>query len=84
MKLWLDKGVWTRKKAKQKAALLDLEKIQTIGVIKHAALGDLMATRPFLITLREYCPNAKITLGEHQLISLTKFMSLMQQITKYQ
>jgi len=62
MKLWLDKGVWTSKKATQKASSLKIEEILSIGVIKHAALGDLMLTRPFLITLREYFPNAKITL----------------------
>jgi ADP-heptose:LPS heptosyltransferase len=63
MKLWLDKGVWTRKQAKQKADKLDFKNIRSIGVIKHAALGDLMATRPFLITLKEFFPDAKITLG---------------------
>ena len=62
MKLWLDKGVWTKKKAQQKAGNLNIEKITSIGVIKHAALGDLMLTRPFLIALRKYFPNAKITL----------------------
>jgi ADP-heptose:LPS heptosyltransferase len=32
-------------------------------VIKYAALGDMYLTRPFLITLRQYCPNARIVLS---------------------
>ena len=33
-----------------------------IAVIRHAAIGDWVATRPFLIELKKYFPNAKITL----------------------
>jgi len=37
--------------------------IQKITVIRHAAIGDFMNIRPFLIELREFFPNAKITLS---------------------
>ena len=37
--------------------------VKTITVIRHAAIGDFMNIRPFLIELREFFPNAKITLS---------------------
>jgi ADP-heptose:LPS heptosyltransferase len=37
--------------------------IKNITVIRHAAIGDFMNIRPFLIELREFFPNAKITLS---------------------
>ncbi len=37
--------------------------IQKITVIRHAAIGDFMNIRPFLIELREFFPYAKITLS---------------------
>ncbi|MDB2563005.1 glycosyltransferase family 9 protein, partial [Sulfurimonas sp.] len=39
------------------------EDVETITVIRHAAIGDFMNIRPFLIELREFFPNAKITLS---------------------
>jgi ADP-heptose:LPS heptosyltransferase len=37
--------------------------IQTIVVIRHAAIGDFMNIRPFLLGLKSFFPNAKITLS---------------------
>ena len=39
------------------------EDINNITVIRHAAIGDFMNIRPFLIELREFFPNAKVTLS---------------------
>ena len=39
------------------------EDIKKITVIRHAAIGDFMNIRPFLIELRKFFPNAKITLS---------------------
>jgi ADP-heptose:LPS heptosyltransferase len=37
--------------------------VKNVTVIRHAAIGDFMNIRPFLIELREFFPNAKITLN---------------------
>ena len=37
--------------------------IKNITVIRHAAIGDFMNIRPFLIELKEFFPNAKVTLS---------------------
>lgn len=37
--------------------------IKKITVIRHAAIGDFMNIRPFLINMKEFFPNAKITLS---------------------
>ena len=37
--------------------------IRSITVIRHAAIGDFMNIRPFLIELRSFFPNAKVTLS---------------------
>lgn len=63
MKIWSWKRTWVASKAPQKAANLHFDNVRTIAVLKHAALGDLMLIRPFLLTLRKYFPNAKITLS---------------------
>ena len=61
MKLWRERQTWQRKNAEEKLAALKIEKIKSIAVIKHAAYGDLLCTRPFLLTLRKYFPSASIT-----------------------
>ena len=63
MKIWIDKSAWTSRGVVQKAAQIGIESIKKIAVIKHAALGDMLLTRPFLITLREYFPKSRITLS---------------------
>lgn len=39
------------------------EDIKNITVIRHAAIGDFVVMRPFLIEMRKFFPNAKITLS---------------------
>lgn len=63
MNLWFKTGAWASKKAKQIAEQLAPEDVKSVAVIRHAAVGDMVLTRPFLIELRRYFPNAKITLS---------------------
>ena len=44
-------------------ARTDPESVQSIAVIRHSALGDMIHTRPFLVELRRAFPNAKITIS---------------------
>lgn len=61
MKLWQEKNTWLARHAQQKLARLAVSDIKSIAVIKHAAYGDLLCTRPFLVNLRRYFPEARIT-----------------------
>ncbi len=61
MKLWCEKRTWVSKNASDKLARLSRKDIRNIAVIKHAAYGDLLCTRPFLIMLRKHFPKAKLT-----------------------
>ena len=61
MKLWHDKRTWVSKKAQKKLERLTQPDIKSIAVIKHAGYGDLLCTRPFLVTLRQAFPQAKVT-----------------------
>lgn len=63
MKIWSWKRTWVAAKAPAKAENLHFNDVRSIAVLKHAALGDMLLTRPFLLTLRQYFPNAKITLS---------------------
>lgn len=63
MKLWKEANTWQSKKAAEKLARIEIADIQTIAVIKHAAFGDMLLLRPFLIELRKAFPKAKITLS---------------------
>ncbi len=63
MKTWYIRGVWATKKAKQNLARLSFEDVKSIAVIRHAALGDMVLTRCFIIEARKLFPNAKITLS---------------------
>lgn len=63
MKLWFKNGAWASKRARRVAAELVPAQIRRIGVIRHAALGDMVLTRPFLIELRRHFPNAFLTLS---------------------
>jgi len=58
----MERGGWVAKHAREKAAQLEYEKVETIAVIRHAAMGDMVLTRPFLLELRRHFPKAKITL----------------------
>lgn len=63
MNTWFVEGVWASKKALQVAADIDANKVEKITVIRHAALGDMMLVRPFLIEVKKAFPNAVITLS---------------------
>jgi ADP-heptose:LPS heptosyltransferase len=61
MKIAPHREVWVRKGTEQRIATLDFTDIKTIALIKHGALGDLVHTRPMILTLRRFFPNARIT-----------------------
>lgn len=63
MKLWFNKGAWASKKAREVMPGLSRDTIKNIAVIRHAALGDMVLTRAFLIEARKAFPNATITLS---------------------
>ena len=56
-------GVWTRQNVNKKIQHLSRSDIKKITVIRHAALGDMVLTRCFIIEARKLFPNAKITLS---------------------
>ena len=64
MKLNFRRGsAFASKKAHEYLKGKNPEDIQKITVIRHAAIGDFMNIRPFLIELREFFPHAKVTLS---------------------
>jgi ADP-heptose:LPS heptosyltransferase len=63
MKLWKEANTWQSNKAAEKLARLERTDIHSIAVIKHAAFGDMLLLRPFLIELRTAFPEARITLS---------------------
>jgi ADP-heptose:LPS heptosyltransferase len=63
MKFWYKSGAWASKAAWRKLAALTPAGARRIAVIRHAALGDMVLTRPFLSELRKHFPNASITLS---------------------
>ncbi len=63
MKLWFKKGAWASKKAKRIVEQIAADEVKSIAVIRHAALGDMVLTRCFLVELRKHFPNAKLTLS---------------------
>ncbi len=63
LKLWFERGAWASRSAAKKAAAIEPDKVNSIAVIRHAAFGDMVLTRAFLLELRKHFPNAKITLS---------------------
>lgn len=64
MKFWFSKGAHASKKARKFIKQLSSrEQINSIAVIRHAALGDMVLTRAFLVEARKAFPNATITLS---------------------
>ncbi|MDD2266017.1 glycosyltransferase family 9 protein [Sulfuricurvum sp.] len=63
MKLWFEKGAWASKQGIKSAGRMSPESVKSIVVIRHAAIGDMMVLRPFLIQTRSFFPNATITLS---------------------
>ena len=63
MKLWFERGAWVSKRGKKLISKLSPKSVRRIVVIRHAALGDMVLTRPFLVEVRKFFPNAKIVLS---------------------
>jgi ADP-heptose:LPS heptosyltransferase len=63
MKFWFTKGAWASKKARRIIKSLARDQIEKIAVLRHAALGDMVLTRAFLVELRKAFPGAEITLS---------------------
>jgi ADP-heptose:LPS heptosyltransferase len=63
MRLWFKKGAWASDRARRRVAAMSPADVGSVAVIRHAALGDMVLTRPFLIEARRFFPNAKITLS---------------------
>ena len=62
MKFWGHHGVYKSKRAKKTIRKISRDGIKSIAVIRHAALGDMVLTRSFLVEARKAFPNASITL----------------------
>ena len=56
-------GVWARKNVNKKIENLSFSDVKSIAILRHAALGDMLLTRCFIIEARKLFPNAKITLS---------------------
>lgn len=63
MKFWFKSGAWCRQRAVEWAASARPEDVCRVAVIRHAAVGDMVLTRPFLIELRRLFPDAQLTLS---------------------
>ena len=63
MKFRLKKGAWVSRHAHKILTDFNPELIRKVAVVRHAALGDMVLTRPFLIEVRKFFPNAEITLS---------------------
>ena len=63
MKLWFERGAWASRGGRKKIERMSRADVKHIVVIRHAALGDMILVRPFLIELRHFFPESKITLS---------------------
>ena len=63
IKLWLERGAWASAKARRYFSQISPPEVRRIGVIRHAALGDMVLVRPFLAEIKRYFPNAQIVLS---------------------
>ncbi len=63
MRAWLEKGARYTSNGLKNFKNLKYEDVKKVLVIRHAALGDMIQTRPFLYELKKLFPNAKITLS---------------------
>ena len=63
MKLWFTKGIWVRKNTDEKIKDIRFSDIKKIAILRHAALGDMVLTRSFIIEARKAFPDAVITLS---------------------
>jgi ADP-heptose:LPS heptosyltransferase len=62
MKFWFQYGVWKSRRAARTIRRISRDRIESIAVIRHSALGDMVLTRSFLVEARRAFPNARITL----------------------
>lgn len=60
---WNDDGVYISAKGKKELVNFHPDLVKKITVIRQAALGDMIVTRPFLVEVRKFFPNAHITLS---------------------
>lgn len=63
MKLWFERGAWASSRARRLIPAMAREDVKRIAVIRHAALGDMVLVRPFLVEARKFFPNAEIVLS---------------------
>lgn len=63
MKLWFERGAWASRNGMRKASAIVSNKVQRVVIIRHAALGDMVLLRPFLVEARKFFPEAHITLS---------------------
>ncbi len=63
MRLWYERGAWASKRGKNRISDVSPASVRRIIVIRHAALGDMVLVRPFLVEAREFFPNAEIVLS---------------------
>lgn len=63
MKLWFERGAWASPKGRKTIENMDPKRVKRIAVVRHAALGDMVLLRPFLVEARKFFPNAEIILS---------------------
>ncbi|MDR5903895.1 glycosyltransferase family 9 protein [Franzmannia qiaohouensis] len=63
MKAWVEKGGYLNHTGRRWLSCLHVDNVRRIVVIRQCAFGDMMATRPFLVELRRFFPEAHITLS---------------------
>jgi ADP-heptose:LPS heptosyltransferase len=63
MKFWFERGAWASKKARRRITKMDSDSVRRIVVIRHAALGDMVLVRPFIVELRKMFPSSQIVLS---------------------
>lgn len=63
MKLWFERGAWVSQRGRNAIENLHPLDVKRIAVIRHAALGDMVLLRPFLVEARRFFPNAEIVLS---------------------
>ncbi len=63
MRLWYERGAWASRRGRKIIGDTSRESVNRIIVIRHAALGDMVLLRPFLVEAKEFFPNAEIVLS---------------------
>lgn len=63
MRLWFERGAWASKRGRKVISDISPASVRRIIVIRHAALGDMVLVRPFLVEARKFFPNTEIVLS---------------------